>query len=80
MATGGVFLGVKQLGCEFHHLSPSGAGAKNVWSCTSTPIQIHGKCLSNGYIFRMWYLVNHRDNFTFTSGIRKNFHSSRKNV
>jgi len=24
-------------------------------------------CLSNGYVFKAWYLVMNRDNFTFTS-------------
>jgi hypothetical protein len=28
----------------------------NVWSCTSTP----------QYVFMVWWLIKHRDNFTFT--------------
>jgi len=35
------------------HLMPR---SKNAWNYTSTPLQ---------YIFMTWYLVKHRDNFTF---------------
>jgi hypothetical protein len=35
------------LGCEADHSPPSSAKAKNVWSCTSTPI----------HIFMAWYLI-----------------------
>jgi hypothetical protein len=47
--------GVKQLGCEADHFPPSSARV-NEWSYTSTP----------QYIFMMWCVVKHRDNFTFT--------------
>jgi hypothetical protein len=53
---GALSLGVKQLGHEAYHLSPSSAKVKNVWSYTPTP----------HYVFMAWCLVKHRDNFTFT--------------
>ena len=46
-----LFLGVKWLGHEPDHSSPSSNELKNEWSCTSTPVCLHG--------------IN-RDNFTFT--------------
>jgi hypothetical protein len=49
-------LGVKQPGHEADHSPPCSAEVKNVWHYTSTP----------QYIFMVWYLVKHRDNFTFT--------------
>jgi hypothetical protein len=48
-------LGVKQVGHEADHSSPSSA-IKNVWSYISTP----------QYVFMVWCLVKHRNNFTFT--------------
>jgi hypothetical protein len=48
-------LGIKQLGCESDHSLPSGAEVKNSWHCTSTP----------PYVFMAWWLVKHRDNFTY---------------
>jgi hypothetical protein len=46
-------LGVKWPGCEADHSPPSSAEVKNAWSCTSTP----------QYVFMVWCLVEHRDNF-----------------
>jgi hypothetical protein len=54
--TGALSLGIKQLGHEADHSPPSSAKIKNVWSYTCTP----------QYIFMVWCLVKHRDNFTFT--------------
>jgi hypothetical protein len=54
MCTGFFYLGIKRPGCEADHSHPSNAGV-NSWSYTSTP----------SYIFMAWYLVKHRDNFTF---------------
>jgi hypothetical protein len=34
---------------------PSSAEVKNAWSYTSTP----------QYVFAVWYLVKHRDNYAF---------------
>jgi len=48
--------GVKWPGCEADHAHPSGAGVKNAWSYTSTPL----------YVFMAWYLVKYWDSFTFT--------------
>jgi hypothetical protein len=48
-------LGVKQLGCEADHLSPASAEVKNAWSYN--PIL--------PYVFMVWRLIKHRDNFTF---------------
>jgi len=40
---------------------------KNAWSYTSSPpCTFMAWCLSTGYIFTVWYLVKHKDNFTFT--------------
>jgi hypothetical protein len=42
-----VFLGVKRLGRESDHLSPSIAKVENVWSYTSPPpIRLHGAVLN----------------------------------
>jgi hypothetical protein len=49
-------LGVKRPGREADHSPPSSAEVKNAWSYTSTP----------QYVFMVWCLVTHRDNFTFT--------------
>jgi len=54
--TGTLSLGVKRPGREGDHSPPSSAEIKNAWSYTSTP----------PYVFMVWYLVKHRDNFTFT--------------
>jgi hypothetical protein len=56
MSTGGFSLGLKRPGREADHSNPSSAKVKNVWHYTSTP----------HYIYMMWCLINHRDNFTFT--------------
>jgi hypothetical protein len=47
MGTRVFFLGVKQLGREADHSSPSNAEVKNAWSYASTsPMQLHGVVLS----------------------------------
>jgi hypothetical protein len=47
MGTRGSFPGVKRLGREADHSSPSNAEVKNEWSYTSTPpIRLHGVVLS----------------------------------
>jgi hypothetical protein len=45
-----------RLGPEADHSLPSGAEVKKAWSYTSTV----------PYVFMAWYLVKHRDSFTFT--------------
>jgi len=65
-----LYPGIKQLGCEVDHSAPSSTKAKNAWSYTTTPhmsLWCGGALLSIGNIFRAWYLVKHRYNFTFTS-------------
>jgi hypothetical protein len=52
---GALSLGVKRLGSEADHWPPSSAKVKKAWSYTSTP----------QYVFMVWCLVKHRDNFTF---------------
>jgi hypothetical protein len=47
---------VKWLRCEADNSPPSGNMDKNVWSYISTP----------SYVFMLWCLVKHKDNFTFT--------------
>jgi hypothetical protein len=47
--------GVKGQGCEADHSPPSSAEVK-AWSYTFTSI----------YVFMSWYLIKHRDSFTFT--------------
>jgi hypothetical protein len=56
ICTGVVSPGVKRPGREADQSSPSNAEVKNALSYTSTP----------PYIVIAWYLVKHRDNFTFT--------------
>jgi hypothetical protein len=46
---------VKRSGREIDHSPPPGAEVKIAWSYTSTP----------PYVFMVWYLVKHRDDFTF---------------
>jgi hypothetical protein len=55
--TGALFPGVNRPGREAGYSVPSSAKIKNSWSYTSTP----------PYVFMAWCLVNHEDNFTFTS-------------
>jgi hypothetical protein len=44
-------------GGSFHEGKATGVSrSKNVWSYTSTPL----------YVFMAWYLVKHKENFTFT--------------
>jgi hypothetical protein len=52
---GALFLGVKWPGREADQSSTSSVEVKNTWSFTSTP----------QYVFRAWYLVKNRNNFTF---------------
>jgi hypothetical protein len=54
-APGALSLGEKQPGHEADHSPQSSAEVKNVWSYTSIP-----QC-----IFMVWYLVKHKDSFTF---------------
>jgi len=49
---GGVSLGTS--GGIMDHTSTSGAGTKNVWSCTSTPVSRHGKSF-NSFKFKMYF-------------------------
>jgi hypothetical protein len=53
-------------GCEADHSPPSSVEVKNAWSYTSTP----------QYVFMLWCLVMHRENFTFafySLPVRENF-------
>jgi hypothetical protein len=65
---GAIHLEVKQPWPEAGHLSPSSAEVKNVWSYTSTPHMSLwcGALLCKEYAFMLWYLVKHKDKFTFT--------------
>jgi hypothetical protein len=54
--TRGSFPGVKRPGREVDQPSPSSAEVENAWSYASTP----------QYVFKTWFLVKERDNFTFT--------------
>jgi hypothetical protein len=49
------FSRIKWPGREADHSSPSIAKVNSVWRCTST----------SPYVYMAWYLVKHRDNFTF---------------
>jgi len=62
-------LGVKRPGREADHSPPSSAEVKSVWSYDSIPsihFQLNDVLLSWECVFMVWYLVKHRDNFTFT--------------
>jgi hypothetical protein len=61
MDTGDSFPGGKAAGHEADQSPPSSAGVKNAWSYTSTP----------QYVFMAWYLVKHRDHFTFFTSYRQ---------
>jgi hypothetical protein len=52
---GALSLGVKRPRREADHSPPSSAEVKNAWSYISTP----------QYVLMAWYLVKHRENFTF---------------
>jgi hypothetical protein len=54
--SGALSLGVKRPEREADHSLPSSAKVKNAWSYTSIP----------RYVFMVWCLVKHRDNFTYT--------------
>jgi len=53
--TGDLFPGVKQPGREVDDSFPPSSEVKNVWSYTSIL----------PYVFMVWCLIKHRDNFTF---------------
>jgi hypothetical protein len=63
-----LFPGLKWLGCEANHSPPCNAKVRNSWSCTfNTPyVFIVRHLIRKGYASMAWYLVKHRDNFTFT--------------
>jgi hypothetical protein len=68
---GAFSLEVKRLGWEVYHSPPSSAEVKNAWSYTSTPpcVFMAWYLLSRGnllIVLIVWYLVEHRDSFTFT--------------
>jgi hypothetical protein len=52
---GGLSSGVKRPGGKADHSPPSSPEVKNEWSCTPNP----------QYVFMEWYLVKHRNKFTF---------------
>jgi hypothetical protein len=54
--SGTLSVGVKRPGREADHSPSCSAIVKNTWSYISTP----------QYVFMEWFLVKHRDNFTFT--------------
>jgi len=68
MGTGALSPGVKRPGREADHSPPSSAEVKNAWIYTSTThtSSWRGAQSRTGYVFMTWYLVKHRDNFTFT--------------
>jgi len=53
---GALSLGVKRPERQADHSPPSNAKVTNAWGYTSTP----------QYVFMVWCLVKHKDNFTFT--------------
>jgi hypothetical protein len=55
LSNGSLFCGLKRPGHEANLPPPSSDEVKNLWSCT--PVI--------PYVFMAWYLVEHRDNFTF---------------
>jgi hypothetical protein len=57
MVLGPLALGVYRLGHKVEHSLQCSADVKNMWSYTSTSLPI---------LFMMWYLIKHRDNYTFT--------------
>jgi hypothetical protein len=61
MVPGTLSLEVKRPGREADHPPPSSAEVENAWSYTSTP----------QYVFMVWCLVKHRDNFIFYVGTNK---------
>jgi hypothetical protein len=56
MGIGGTFRRVRRPRCEVDHSPASTANVKNVLTYASTP----------PYVFMAWYLVKHREDFTFT--------------
>jgi hypothetical protein len=55
MGTESSFPRVKRPECEADYSPPSGTEVKNVWRSSSTP----------QHVFMVWYLIKHRDSFTF---------------
>jgi len=55
MGTGASFPGIKRPGRKADHSPASTAEVKNTWSYISTAL----------YVFMVWCLVKHMDNFTF---------------
>jgi hypothetical protein len=67
MGTGVLSPEVKRPGHEVDHSPASSAEVKNVWGYTSTlPYALMWWCLVKYRIRMGWYLVKHRENFTFT--------------
>jgi len=56
--SGALPLGIKRSGGEANHSPQSSAEVNNAWNAVSPLPQ---------YDFMGWYLVKHKDNFTFTS-------------
>lgn len=52
------YRGVQQPGCEADRSPPLSADVKKAWSFTSTLLHL--------YLFKEWYLIKHRDNFTLS--------------
>jgi hypothetical protein len=54
-------------GHEADHSFLSGTEVRNTWNYTSIPhpSSLCGVQLNTGYAFMMWYLVKHRDYFSF---------------
>jgi len=61
MGIGALTPGVKRWGREADHSPTPNAEVNNVWSYTPLP----------NYVFMAWFLVKHRDNFTFTTNHRQ---------
>jgi hypothetical protein len=59
IGTGGFSPGVKQLGHDAHHSSPSSVKVKNVWNCDSISL----------YVFMAQCFIRHRDYFSYTISI-----------
>jgi hypothetical protein len=55
MDGGVLFSGIRRPGRKADHSPPPSAEVKNAWSYTST----------HTYVFMTWYLIKHRDIFTF---------------
>jgi hypothetical protein len=62
MGTRGPFLGLKRPEREVYH-SPPIAKVRNAWNYTSTP----------QYAFMAWWLVKHKENFTFALQYKRTY-------